>query len=51
MTIIVVFVYVDKKAKMEESLEQMKVHTKVAVDGKRDRFKEEKLMASGWCRL
>ena len=39
----VVLVYFgNEMARMEESLEQVKVHTKMAVDGKKDRFKAEK---------
>ena len=41
-TATVALVYFDGTARLEESLEQMKVHTKMAVDGKEDRFKAEK---------
>ena len=39
----VVLVYFgNETARMEDSLEQVRVHTKMAVDGKKDRFKAEK---------
>ena len=41
-TATVALVYFDDTARLEESLGQMKVHTKMAVDGKEDRFKAEK---------
>ena len=39
----VVLVYFgNETARMEDSLEQVRVHIKIAVDGKKDRFKAEK---------